>query len=260
MLTTSSNLDREIVRKRGNSLTIAIDGPAGAGKSTVAQRVASEFGYLYIDTGAMYRAATWVALLNKVDLKDTLKIVQLVETADIELRPPDESSQGRVRVFVDGDDVSFIVRSRIISKFVSQVAAIAGVRHLLVKKQQSMGAQGGVVMDGRDIGTVVLPHADVKVFLTASATVRAERRVKELKQLGQMADVATLLKEIEARDHLDMTRDVSPLKQAPDAVPINTDHLSIDQVVAQVMGLAAKLQSAGQAQDADSSQRQVGDS
>jgi cytidylate kinase len=242
VLTTTSNLEQERARRRGNSLTIAIDGPAGAGKSTVAQRVAKQLGYLYIDTGAMYRAATWVALQKKVDLNDTAKIVGLVEAAKIELRPPDESSHGRVRVFVDGDDVSFIVRSRIISKFVSQIAAIGGVRELLVGKQQEMAAHGGVVMDGRDIGTVVLPHANVKVFLTASAHIRAERRMKELKELGQMADVATLLKEIEARDHLDMTREVSPLKQAPDAVAINTDNFTIDEVVAKVSELVAQCQ------------------
>jgi CMP/dCMP kinase len=239
MLTSSNQIEIEQSRAGGDRLAIAIDGPAGAGKSTVAQAVAKRRGYLYIDTGAMYRAATWVVLNNRVDLTDTLRVIQLVERADIELKPPDETSHGRVRVFVDSDDVSFIVRSRIISKFVSQIAAIAGVRHLLVRKQKAMATNGGVVMDGRDIGTVVLPQADVKVFLTASADVRAQRRVKELKSLGQMADLETLLKEIEARDHLDMTREVSPLRQAADAVSINTDNLTIEQVVEQVLSLAA---------------------
>src|SRR5438105_1459483 len=124
MLTTSNNLQRDQAQKRGKSLTIAIDGPAGAGKSTVAQRVAKELGYLYIDTGAMYRAATWVALQTRADLNNYEQIVRLVQAADIELKPPDDSSQGRVRVYVDHDDVSMIVRSRIIGKFVSQIAAI----------------------------------------------------------------------------------------------------------------------------------------
>jgi cytidylate kinase len=238
MLTTSSNRELDSSQGGRRALSIAIDGPAGAGKSTVAQRVANELGYLYIDTGAMYRAATWVALQQRADLSDTAQVVQLVKAARIELRPPDTTSHGRVRVFVNGDDVTMIVRSRIISKFVSQMAAIAGVRQLLVQRQQAMASNGGVVMDGRDIGTVVLPDADLKVFLTASAEIRAERRLKELKDLGQAADVATLLKEIETRDHMDMTREVSPLRQAPDAVTINTDNYGIDEVVEKVLQLA----------------------
>ncbi len=225
-------------RDKTKTLTIAIDGPAGAGKSTVAQRVASLLGYLYIDTGAMYRAATWVALEKKVDLQDSETIISLLERALVELKPPDESSQGRVRVFVNGSDVSMIVRSRIISKFVSQIAAIAGVRSLLVEKQQSMAADGGVVMDGRDIGTVVLPDADVKVYLTASTQVRADRRLKELKLMGQIADFEILYKEIDARDQMDYTRAVSPLRKADDAVEINTDQLTIDEVVSSIIALA----------------------
>jgi cytidylate kinase len=238
MLTSGSKLELGSNHERTKTLTIAIDGPAGAGKSTVAQRVAESLGYLYIDTGAMYRAATWVALEQKADLHDTLRVVSLVERARIELKPPDESSSGKVRVFVNGDDVTFIVRSRIISKFVSSVAAIAGVRKILVDKQQAMATSGAVVMDGRDIGTVVLPQADVKVFLTASARVRAERRLKELKEMGQIADFETLLSEIEARDNMDFTRAVSPLKRADDAVEISTDELTIDQVVNKVLDLA----------------------
>jgi cytidylate kinase len=148
--------------------------------------------------------------------------------------------QGRVRVFVNGSDVSMIVRSRIISKFVGVVAAIPGVRKILVKKQQALAVNGAVVMDGRDIGTVVLPEADVKIFLTAGAQIRAERRLKELKELGQLADFNVLLKEIEARDHLDCTRETSPLRQADDAIVINTDNLTIEEVVQQVLALCAE--------------------
>lgn len=238
MITSGSKIELGSSHDRTKVLTIAIDGPAGAGKSTVAQRLAGQLDYLYIDTGAMYRAATWVALEKRVDPQDSLTVVSLVEKADIELKPPDESSNGRVRVFVNGSDVSMIVRSRIISKFVSQVAALAGVRKILVEKQKALAARGGVVMDGRDIGTVVLPDADVKVFLTASATVRAQRRLKDLKEMGQVADLDILLREIEARDQMDCTRAVSPLKQADDAVVISTDELSIDEVVAQVFALA----------------------
>jgi cytidylate kinase len=243
MLTSGSKLEFGSSHDRAKTLTIAIDGPAGAGKSTVAQRVAAEMGYLYIDTGAMYRAATWVALERKVDPNDAFTIVGLVEKASIELKPPDESSKGRVRVFVNGSDVSMIVRSRIISKFVSTIAALPGVRKILVEKQQAMATRGGVVMDGRDIGTVVLPNADVKVFLTASAKVRAERRLKELKEMGSLADLDTLMKEIEQRDQMDITRTASPLKRADDAVEINTDELTIDQVVSKVLELThQKLQ------------------
>lgn len=220
------------------TLTIAIDGPAGAGKSTVAQRVAQKLHYLYIDTGAMYRAATWVALERRADPQDQNLVVSLVEKASIELKNPDESSQGRVRVFVNGDDVTMIVRSRIVSRYVSTIAAIAGVRKLLVEKQQAMALKGGVVMDGRDIGTVVLPDADIKVFLTATARVRAERRLKELKEMGQIADLETLLKEIETRDEMDFTRVVSPLRKADDAIEINTDEMTIEQVVDRIMQLA----------------------
>ena len=220
-------------------MVIAIDGPAGAGKSTVAQRVASACGYIYIDTGAMYRAATWVALLHKVDLCDEEAVVKLVQAADIELKPPDEASRGRIRVYVDGSDATSIIRSRIITRFVSQVSAIAGVRHIMVEKQKAMACHGGVVMDGRDIGTVVLPFADLKIFLTASPTVRAKRRLKELKELGQAADFETLLKDIQARDNYDSTRIVSPLKQAEDAVLIDTDDLTIEQVVERILNLCA---------------------
>jgi CMP/dCMP kinase len=171
--------------------------------------------------------------------------VRLLEASSIELKTPDETSQGRVRVFVNGADVTMIVRSRIISKFVSTVAAIPGVRRILVKKQQEMSASGGVVMDGRDIGTVVLPKADVKVFLTASPHIRAERRLKELRELGQIADFDILLKEIEARDHADRTRETSPLRQAEDAIVINTDTLTIDQVVQKILDLAAEHFPAG---------------
>lgn len=229
-------------KKTGNrrSFAIAIDGPAGAGKSTVAQRVAAELGYLYIDTGAMYRAATWVALDKRADLDNEPSVVALVEAASIELLPPDQSSRGRVRVFVDNSDVTMIIRSRIISRFVSPIAAMAGVRKLLVAKQQQIADKGPVVMDGRDIGTVVLPQANVKVFLTASPRIRAERRLKELKEMGQAADLDTLLSEIQARDHFDSTRATSPLRQAEDAILIDTDTLTIDQVVAEILRLAAE--------------------
>ena len=220
-------------------IRIAIDGPAGAGKSTLAKRVADQLSYLYIDTGAMYRAATWVALEQRADLNNHTQVIELVRNASIELKQPDETSQGRVRVIVNGADVSFIVRSRIITKFVSPIAAIAGVRKILVEKQQRLASSGGVVMDGRDIGTVVLPDAELKIFLTASPEVRAERRLKDLKEMGQIADLATIIEDIRQRDELDSTRETSPLKQADDAVLIDTDHYNLEQVLEKVLAMCA---------------------
>ena len=220
-------------------IRIAIDGPAGAGKSTLAKRVADQLSYLYIDTGAMYRAATWVALEQRADLNNHTQVIELVRNASIELKQPDETSQGRVRVIVNGADVSFIVRSRIITKFVSPIAAIAGVRKILVEKQQRLASSGGVVMDGRDIGTVVLPDAELKIFLTASPEVRAERRLKDLKEMGQIADLATIIEDIRQRDELDSTRETSPLKQADDAVLIDTDHYTLEQVLEKVLAMCA---------------------
>jgi cytidylate kinase len=185
----------------------------------------------------MYRAATWVALEQRCDIADQDKIVRLVRQADIQLLPPDENSQGRVRTFVNGADVSFIIRSRIITRFVSATSAIAGVRQILVEKQQRLAQQGGVVMDGRDIGTVVLPQAELKIFLTASPEVRATRRLKDMKEMGQIADLETIITDIKQRDYLDSTRANSPLKQADDAVLIDTDSYTLDEVCGIVFGL-----------------------
>lgn len=218
-------------------ISVAIDGPAGAGKSTLAKRVADALGYLYIDTGAMYRAATWVALEKKVDLNNEDLVVELVQNAEITLAPPDNTSQGKVRAFVNGSDVSFIIRSRIITKFVSPVSAIARVRAILVSKQIQLASEGGVVMDGRDIGTVVLPQAEVKIFLTASPEIRAQRRLKDMQQMGQTADLETIISDIKQRDHLDSSREASPLKQADDAILIDTDNHSVDEVLAVVLQL-----------------------
>lgn len=242
MVTLGSKIEIDSDENVGRTLTIAIDGPAGAGKSTVAQRVAGDLGLLYIDTGAMYRGATWAALEAGFDkLDDPAHVIALVEKALIELKPPDQTSQGRIRVFVDSSDVTMIIRSRIISKFVSKIAAIGGVRKLLVEKQKALAVEGGVVMDGRDIGTVVLPNADLKIFLTASSKIRAERRMKEMEELGQLADFETLKTEIETRDHMDSTREISPLRQADDAIVISTDDLTINEVVQKILELAQRV-------------------
>lgn len=236
--TTNSHSQIEDAMSGPKQDGIAIDGPAGAGKSTVAQQVADKLQYLYIDTGAMYRAATWIVLERRGNPEDYAEVIRLVESSRIDLKPPDTSSRGRVRVFINDTDVTMIVRSRIVTRFVSQIAAIPGIRKIMVARQQQMADRGQVVMDGRDIGTVVLPRAALKIFLTASPRVRAERRLKELKEMGQAADLNTLMEEISARDHFDSTRETSPLRKADDALEINTDELSIDQVVDRILELA----------------------
>lgn len=220
------------------SLVIAIDGPAGAGKSTVAKRVADALGYLYIDTGAMYRAATWLVLENNVNTQDLEAIVRLVASANIELKQAEDS--GPQHVLVNGNDVSNAIRSQQVTRLVSPISAIPGVRQHLVVKQQKLASQGAVVMDGRDIGTVVLPKADLKIFLTASPDVRASRRLKDLEALGEKADLDLLLHEIKERDRQDSTRAVAPLRQAQDAIPINTDNLTVEEVVTRVLNLCRR--------------------
>lgn len=214
---------------------IAIDGPAGAGKSTVARRVADALGYLYIDTGAMYRAATWLVLEDNINPADTDAVVKEVSAARIELRQSTDA--GPQRVLVNGHDVTTAIRSQQVTRLVSPLSTIPAVRAHMVIQQQELAAGGGVVMDGRDIGTVVLPNADLKIFLTASPEVRALRRSKDLEAAGECPDLAVLLREIQERDLRDSTREVAPLTQAPDAIPVHTDDMTIDEVVAYIIKL-----------------------
>lgn len=217
----------------GRRISVAIDGPAGAGKSTLARRVAGELSYLHIDSGAMYRAATWLALEKNCDLKDQALIIDLISRTNIELAPAGKN----IKVLVDGTDVSVAIRSPEVTRAVSTVSAIAGVRSILVKKQRQMSAAGGVVMDGRDIGTVVLPNAELKVFLTASPEIRAQRRLKDMKEMGRTADLETIIEDIKQRDLVDSTRATSPLKQADDAIPVDTDNYSEEEVCRVVVNL-----------------------
>jgi len=227
------------------SLQIAIDGPAGAGKSTVARRLAEALGYLYIDTGAMYRAATWLTRKNGLSLDNGQAIADLASSSDIVLKPADETSEGRIRVFVDGEEVTRAIRTREITEWASPVSALAPLRTVLVKKQQLLASSGAAVLDGRDIGTVVLPDAGLKIFLTASPDVRARRCLIDLEKQGEKASFDELLKAINERDHRDSTRDVSPLTKSPDAVEVSTDNLSIDEVVDKLMGLVKTRLGAG---------------
>jgi len=215
-------------------LTIAIDGPAGAGKSTVARGVAARLGYTYLDTGAMYRALAWATLNRGIDPTDHATIGALARQLDIRLQPAD-SELHPTRVFVDGIEITHEIRTPEISAITSPISAIPEVRTTMVALQQEMGARGGIVMEGRDIGTVVFPNADVKVFLTASSHRRAERRAAELEVRGTPIPFAQLVRDIEERDQRDSGRDVAPMVPAADAVILDSDSLSADDVVQQIV-------------------------
>ncbi|KYD09872.1 (d)CMP kinase [Saccharococcus caldoxylosilyticus] len=216
------------MRKRIN---IAIDGPAAAGKSTVAKMIAKRLSYIYIDTGAMYRALTYRALQQGIALDDEQALISLLKDTYIELRP---SHEGQL-VLVNGEDVTNVIRSKEVTNAVSLVAKHPLVREEMVARQRALAKNGGVVMDGRDIGTHVLPNAEVKVFLKASVEERARRRHKENIARGFPSDLETLKKEIARRDQLDSEREVAPLKKAEDAIEIDTTSLSIEEVVERIM-------------------------
>jgi pantoate ligase/cytidylate kinase len=212
---------------------IALDGPAGAGKSTVARRVAQALGLLFLDTGAMYRALTWKALEQGLDLTDEDALTRLAEQSQIELVADPAGDRTRI----DGQDVTTEIRTPRVTSRVSEVAKVPGVRQVLVRLQQELGRDGGVVAEGRDIGTVVFPKADVKVFLVASPAERARRRAKDLEAAGHPVDLQALEADIARRDEIDSTRAVAPLKPAEDAVLIDSDRLTIDEVVAAILAL-----------------------
>ena len=213
-------------------LVVAIDGPAGAGKSTVAQLAAKQLGYTYIDTGAMYRAVAWKTLQQHKPVTDEL-ILSVVPDIDVDLR----YAGGKTTVTVDGTDVTAAIRTPEVSHIVSQVAALGPVREKMVALQRKMAERGGVLMDGRDIGTHVLPQAGVKIFLTASIEERAQRRYREMREKGYDVELAKLQEDIATRDKADSERAISPLVQAADAVLLDTTGLSIEQVVEKILGM-----------------------
>lgn len=215
-------------------LVVAIDGPAGAGKSTVAKLAAKKLGYTYIDTGAMYRAVAWKTLQAGKDVTDAL-ILDVVRDIDVRLA----YANGVTQVFVDGQDITGEIRTPEVSHIVSQVAALGPVREKMVDLQRRMATEGGVLMDGRDIATHVLPDADVKIFLTASIEERAQRRWKEMKEKGYDMSLEELQKDIAARDKADSEREISPLVQADDATLLDTTGLSIDGVVARILAMCS---------------------
>jgi cytidylate kinase len=216
-------------------IIIAIDGPAGAGKSTIAKKVAAKLGYAYIDTGAMYRAVTLCFLQSGAPFSEDV-VTREAETMDLSFAYKD----GVNRVYVNGKEVTEAIRTLEVSRNVSKVSAVGGVRKAMVALQRKIGSMGGVVMDGRDIGTVVFPHAELKVFLTASVEERAHRRYLELKEKGEDVDLEDLKKRIAERDHLDETREIAPLRKADDAVLVDSTTLSIDEVTAKIVALAER--------------------
>ncbi len=217
------------------AIAVAIDGPMGSGKSTVAREVARRLGFRYVDTGAMYRAVAVTAIRRGVAPDDDGALARLARAIRLHLDPgPD----GAARVVVDGEDITAALRSVEVNRIVSRIARIPGVRRALGVIQRALGAEGTVVMEGRDIGSVILPDAEVKVFLTASPEARASRRQAELAASGEDVPVEDV-RRIEAEDDLAaMTREVAPLRVSPDAVVIDSTHLSIDQVVEQIVALA----------------------
>lgn len=221
----------------GNNLSIAIDGPAAAGKSTVAKKVAEYLSYIYIDTGAMYRALTWKALQAGIDVENEQALYQLLMNTDIKL---EQKPEGQA-VSIDGEDVTREIRESDVTSNVSSVAKHPEVRQEMVRRQQELSRETGVVMDGRDIGTKVLPEAEVKIFLIASVEERAVRRHKENLEKGYRSDLESLKREIEQRDKKDTERTASPLIKANDAIEIDTTSLSIEDVKSEILKVVERV-------------------
>ncbi|HEY9762689.1 MAG TPA: bifunctional pantoate--beta-alanine ligase/(d)CMP kinase [Trichocoleus sp.] len=238
-LGTTRLIDNMLLRSR--QPIIAIDGPAGAGKSTVARQVARALGLLYLDSGAMYRAITWLALQKGIDPQDEVAVAELVQDCQIRLTPSGDDLAFAAypsRIWLNGEEVTQAVRSQEVTAQVSAIAAQPVVREVLLRQQQQYGLEGGVVMEGRDIGTHVFPHAELKIFLTASVSERAKRRQRDLQAQNQpMINLEDLERAIDERDRKDSTRRVAPLRKAADALELQTDNLTIEEVVDKIVAL-----------------------
>ncbi len=222
-----------------SKITIAIDGFSSTGKSTVAKQLAKELSYVYVDTGAMYRAITLYAMRKGYITKDSFNKESLIKDLPIlDLKFVFDASRGFAAIYLNEENIEDGIRTMEVSQFVSRVSAVSQVREKLVFQQQQMGLEKGVVMDGRDIGTVVFPNAELKVFMTATAKERAERRFKEMKEQGQDVNYEEVLKNVMDRDHLDTTREDSPLVKAEDAIEIDNSSLNIDQQFQKILQLA----------------------
>lgn len=216
---------------------IAIDGPAASGKSTLGRHLADSLEYLFFDTGVMYRAVTWIALERGIDVHNRAAVTALAESTSIDVLPASKSDGRACDVLVGGKDITWETRRPEVDANVSIVSAYGGVRRAMSEQQRRIGQRGKMVMVGRDIGTVVLPEADLKIYLDASVQERARRRYNEIEARGEEADYEDILAKVQERDRIDSTRDVAPLKAAKDAVVINSDQLSADQVFEKVRRL-----------------------
>ncbi len=220
-----------------NFPVITVDGPAGSGKGTITERVASHLGWNILDSGALYRLVGLAAIREEVDFTDEEQLAKIAETLDVSFIPNGDG----VDVILNGDNVSALIRNEECGSCASKVAAISGVRSALLERQRRFSSPNGLVADGRDMGTVIFPDAKVKIFLTASAQIRAKRRLNQLKKQGVDANLASLIQDIEERDKRDTTRKVAPLMAAVDAIIIDTGTFSIDEVVSQVMKTVGKV-------------------
>ena len=220
------------------SFNIAIDGPAGAGKSTIAKQLAKDLGVVYVDTGAMYRAMAYYFITNGIGEKDIVKIIEACQHVDVTITYED----GVQNVWLNGENVSSKIRTEEVGNMASATSVYPVVRNKLVELQQQLAKTTDVIMDGRDSGTVVLPHADVKIYMTASSAIRAKRRFEELSAKGIECNIDDIEKDIIDRDYRDMNRETSPLRKADDAVELDTSHLDIDGVVAAMKDIVAKAQ------------------
>lgn len=216
---------------REDNLIVAIDGPSGAGKSTLAKKLAEKLGFIYLDTGAMYRALALKILRQKVDLADEQKLAQLVNSTAVDL----QGDGAELRVILDGENVASEIRTPAVSQMASKASALKLVRDRMLELQRRLGGRGSVVAEGRDIGTVIFPDAQVKIFLSASAAERARRRCAELRASGQPVDVEVTLREIEERDKRDSERALAPLRKAEDALMIDSSNSTADEVAACVL-------------------------
>ncbi|MDU3878194.1 MAG: (d)CMP kinase [Veillonella sp.] len=214
-------------------IAIAIDGPAGAGKSSISKVVANELGYLYIDTGAMYRGVTWAVLDSHVNVKNQNDVESLLPSLDLTLEP----TANACKVFVKGQDVTNLIRQQQINENVSTIASYKGVREYLVERQQAMAAVGGVILDGRDIGSVVLPKAELKIYLTASVDARAKRRWLEVKGTSNEQSLEDIKNNVESRDEMDKNRDESPLVCVEDAIVVDSSNMTFDETVEHILHL-----------------------
>ena len=214
-------------------IAIAIDGPAGAGKSSISKVVANELGYLYIDTGAMYRGVTWAVLDSHVDVNNQKEVEALLPSLNLTLEP----TASACKVYVKGQDVTDLIRQQQINENVSTIASYKGVREYLVERQQAMAAVGGVILDGRDIGSVVLPKAELKIYLTASVDARAKRRWLEVQGTSNEQPLEEIKKNVESRDEMDKNRDESPLVCVEDAIVVDSSNMTFDEAVKHILHL-----------------------